>query len=456
MPNESPAVILYDENGLPVAVQHGGTLSPLHSGIPIGGRDDQDPTGGTGRIVSVSYDGALIAMAPKRARTAFDEIRVASPFSLVDLVNKYEIDPRRYSQSTATGGSLSHLPNESAVRLTVTSSNGSQAKLRTNDFCRYQAGHGLMFRTSIYHADAGQSNQVRRWGFFDDGDGLFFELSGTALRVVRRTSVTGSAVDTAAAQSSWNVDKLDGTGRSGVTLDVTKANIYEVQLQWLGAGQVRFYINGILVHEMSNQNVFSAPYMKTAQLPLSWEVVNTGASVGSSMTYVCASVVIEGGEDPPAYSFAAYNATDVNVTTTERPVLSIRPKATFNSITNRMILMPVLLGVSTEGSRIGFRLVWSSSLSGASYSSVDSKSGAEFDVSATSGTGGETLFRGFIGGSNDATVVDISKLFKYRTGGRKLRLDAFGSNPDVLTVYAVNEGVGSSSVRASLSWEEIR
>lgn len=456
MAGESPAVILYDANGNPVAVQHGGSISPLLTGIPIGGRDDQDPSGGTGRLVSVSYDGALIAMAPKRARTAFDEIRVAQPFSLVDLVNKYEIDTRRYSQSTATGGTLSHLPNESAIRLAVTASSGSQSKLRTNDFCRYQAGHGLMLRTSLYHADAGQANQVRRWGFFDDDDGLFYELSGTALRVVRRASVTGSPVDSAVAQSSWNVDKLDGTGRSGKTLDVTKANIYEIQLQWLGSGIVRFYVNGVLVHEMENQNAFATPYMKTAQLPLSWEVANTGASTGSSMTYICASVVIEGGEDPPAYSYAAYNATDVNVTTTERPVLSIRPKATYNSIVNRMIFIPHLLGVSTEGSRIGFRVVWNSSLTGASYSSVDSKSGAEFDVSATSGTGGETLFRGFIGGSNDASVVDITSLFKYRTGGRKLRLDAFGANPDVMTLYAVNEGVGTAQVRASLSWEEIR
>ena len=60
---------------------------------------------------------------------------------------------------------------------------------------------------------------------FDANNGIFFEDTGTGYQIVRRTYVTGSAVDNVVAQSSWNGDKLDGTGESGYTLDPTKATI---------------------------------------------------------------------------------------------------------------------------------------------------------------------------------------------------------------------------------------
>jgi hypothetical protein len=388
--------------------------------------------------------------------TAFDETRVAAPWTLADLINKYEIDPRNYASQTATAGTVTHVAAQSAVRLTVTGTSGSSAKLRTNTFYRYQAGKGLRWRTTLYHADTGQTNQTRRWGFFDDNDGLFFRLSGTTLSVVQRSSVSGSVVDTVVNQSAWNYDPMNGTGPSGITLDITKGNIYEGVFQWLGVGSAHFFINGRLVHTFQNANTIAAPYMRTAQLPMSWEVVNTGTSTASSLTYVCASVFVEGGDLPQATSFAAYNTADISVTTTERPVLSIRPKATYNAITNRMLVLPFLMSISTEGSRAGFRIAMNSTLTGASWTSVDANSGVEYDLSATSGTGGQTLFRGFMPNSNDSATLSLTEFFSDKAHGRALRLDAFATTQDVLTIYAINEAAGTTLMRASLAWDEVR
>ena len=391
---------------------------------------------------------------PKYQRSAFEELRVAQNFTLADLVNKYEIDTREYSTSTATGGTVTHIPNQSAIRLTVTGTSGSESNLRTNTFYRYQAGKGLRIKQTVYHADTGQTNQTRRWGFFDANDGLFWQLSGTSFGIVRRTSTSGSPVDTSTLASSFSVDPLNGTGPSGITLDLTKGNIFEINFQWLGVGTVNFYVNGYLVHQIFNANTLAAPYMKTAQLPLSFQVINTGASTTSSMTNICNSVIAEGGEYPPEYSFCAFNSAFISVTTTERPVLSIRPKSTYNSITNRMLILPKLLSIATEGARIGFRLVYNGTLTGASFNSVSTYSGVEFDVASTSLTGGETLYYGFLPNANDAASILIDKLFEKIA--RVLRQNAFATGVDSLTVMAVNEQSGTTSVKAALVWGEIR
>lgn len=389
--------------------------------------------------------------------TLFGETRVAFPCTLADNVNKYEVDPRLYGTLTVTGGTVTHVPAKSAIHIAVTGTNASRSLLRTHTFYRYQAGKAMHIRTSVIHDDAGQVNQTRRWGFFDDGDGVYFTLVGTTVNIAVRTSTSGSPVDTLIAQAAWNVDKMDGTGPSGVTLDVTKGNIYELAFQWLGVGSVQYIINGHLVHETDNTNTFNVPYMKTAQLPLSWEVINTGASVIGGFIYVCSTVAADAGTSPERTTFGAFNAADIVVTTTERPVLSIRPKLTYNSIPNRMVIIPNLLIASTESGRAGYRLVANSILTGAAFNSVDATSGMEFDVAATSGTGGQTLMRGFLPNTIDVSVpIDLHAFFDESGLGRIMRLDAFGTIPDILTVYMINDTTGTINGRASLAWDEIR
>jgi hypothetical protein len=250
---------------------------------------------------------------------------------------------------------------------------------------------------------------------------------------------------------------MDGTGPSGITLDLTKGNIYEIQLQWLGVGRVRFFINGFLVHVITNFNVFASPYMTTADLPLGFEVLNTGASSVSSLTFICATVFVEGGQTPPNNTFAAYTTSDVVVSTTERPLLSIRLKTLFNSITNRMLVLPIKLLVSTEGARAGWRVVLNAaSFTGASWVSVNASSGVEYDISSTAISGGETILRGFLPNTNDNADVDLTSLFSFDASGRKLRQWAFGGGVDTLTILGVNEAAGSTNMRASLSWGEVR
>ena len=67
-----------------------------------------------------------------------------------------------------------------------------------------------------------QDGLRQRVGYFGDKNGFYLEQLGTDIAFVERSLVSGSVTNTPVVQSSWNGDKLDGTGASGLTLDLTK------------------------------------------------------------------------------------------------------------------------------------------------------------------------------------------------------------------------------------------
>jgi len=415
----------------------------------------KDPLGKS-QFVKTTSSGEVITAGSETNITGFSETRVASPYLVGNYVNKYELDDYWYDTDISGGGTITHLPLQSAIKLQVGGTDGDEARLRTNNYFRYQAGRSILTRISGYCSDSGQTNQIRRWGIFDDNDGLFFEQSGGIIYVVSRTSTSGSAVDTKIAQASWNKDVMDGNGGSGINIDYTKANIWEITLQWLGAGIVSFYIDGVLVHRLDNPNTFTAPYMKTAVLPLSWEVVNDGTSATGGFTFICASVSIEGGDELPEYTFGAYNPDDVIIGITETPILSIRPNTTFNGIDNRMVMIPIFATVSTDGARASYRIVLNGTLTAASWGTVNAESVAQYDTAATALSGGVTLLRGMLPNAIDAVELDFSRIFN--AFSRALRMKAFSTDVDVLTVMCRNEKNtgGTTNMRASLTWQEVR
>jgi hypothetical protein len=447
-----PTKLVDGVNGIELAVARFASISSNTRGILVMGQSDDL----IARRFRTDIYGNLQTVPAASGQTAFGETRIAEPYQVANLINKYEIDSSDYGTEVSGGGTITHLPLQSAVRLYVTGASGDKARLRTHNYYRYQAGRGMFIRLTIWNTDAGQTNQVRRWGYFDDNDGLFWELSGTTIRVVRRTYTSGAAVDYPVSQANWNQDKLDGTGQSGITLDVTKGNIYECQFQWLGVGGVNWYVNGVLVHQMYHPNTIAGPYMRTATLPLTWEVNNSGASTASSLNVICGSIMIEGGADEADYTFGVFNSTDKTVGTTEIPLLSIRPKLLYNSIENRMATVPIAGLVATDGKRASYRLILNGTLTGPSWVSVGTQSSVEYDETATLVTGGITLIRGLLPNAVDSINLDLTQFFN--NIARNLRRLAFSTNVDVLTITGKNEGSsgGNTLMRSSVTWQETR
>jgi hypothetical protein len=83
-------------------------------------------------------------------------------------------------------------------------------------------------------------------------------------------------------QDEWNIDKLDGTGPSGYNFLPWKMQMIAIQYTWYAVGFIEFHLRGadgkfIFFHRVRNSNVNTEAYMRTANLPVRYEVENTGA-----------------------------------------------------------------------------------------------------------------------------------------------------------------------------------
>jgi hypothetical protein len=81
-------------------------------------------------------------------------------------------------------------------------------------------------------------------------------------------------------QTEWNVDKLDGKGPSGYTLDPALMQMAYIDYTWYGAGFIRFGFRGtegniVYCHKMPNNNRNTEAYMRSGNLPARYEAINS-------------------------------------------------------------------------------------------------------------------------------------------------------------------------------------
>lgn len=259
---------------------------------------------------------------------AFGRLRVSEPYTLFDSYNRYVADSQ-FTESTVSGGSSSFSANTASVDMTVTTASAASVVRQTKRVFAYQPGKSLLIYATFV-MNASKSGLRQRVGYFNTDNGIFFQVADTTKSFVIRTFTGGSASDARTVnQIDWNGDKLDGTGPSGVTLDVTKTQIFFTDLEWLGVGNVRvgFIINGqyVVCHTFQNANVGTNVYMQTALLPVRYEITNTSATASSStMKQICSTVISEGGYGELSEPYVARRATKVNVGTNLYPIVSIR------------------------------------------------------------------------------------------------------------------------------------
>lgn len=335
---------------------------------------------------------------------AFGRLRVSQPYTLFDSQNRYQKDPQ-FSESLTGSGTATFVANESSVDMAVTTASGDKVIRQTFRVFPYQPGKSLeVFATFVMNA--GKENLRQRVGYFNPDNGVFFQLTGTTKSFVLRTNTSGTPSDSRTVnQADWNGDKLDGTGPSGLTLDITKSQILYMDFEWLGVGSVRcgFVINGtpIICHTFNNANDLDKVYMTTAILPVRYEIENTGATASSStLTQICSTVISEGGYDQKSsLTWARRTTTLTGVTTTFVPIVSIRLKNTNLGA----VVLPSIFHAIPIGSTLDYELalIKNPTLTGASWTS--NSTNVEIDVTATALTGGTIVDLNYTAGSNQGS-----------------------------------------------------
>ena len=346
---------------------------------------------------------------------AFQRTRVAAPTSLFDSKLLYNAAPLIYDDQlvSGSGGASTYNANQSSVTLSVSASTAGKRVRQTFERFSYQPGHStLVLCTGILGTPA--TGITRELGQFDDKNGLFFRSSPTAVNVVRKTYASGSAVDTVVAQSSWNIDKGDGTGASGISIDWSKTQIFVIQYQWLGVGSVWFGvdINGdmLWLHRMDHANSLTAVYMSTPNLPIRYSIENSGTGGAAGITQICNCVMSEGGSSS-AGSKRHINRDTGLLTNNDLlyyPIIALRLGSSYIGTKITIDNVSVL---DSSNNLFCFKLFLNPTITGTALSfSALTNSGIEYDISRTNATtvsGGTVLDGGMATNSSPATATPI-------------------------------------------------
>lgn len=480
-------------NTKPILTDTSGNLNVnvLNTSLPV-------TISGT-QYVSVSGT-STVAFTPTQY-DAFGRIRASNPYTLFDSTNvNYQntkftqyLNP---SNPTNVSGSTNNYTNYdfsgSTVQLVC---NVSGTVIREGKYiCSYQPGKSLLIMNTFV-MNQHQSGLTQRVGYYNDANGVFFEQTTVGgneiLNMVIRTSVSGSMYENRVSQSNWNQNKLDGLNG----LNVTKAQILFIDIEWLGVGSVRtgFIINGnyYLAHIFNHANLspsgnnITAPYMTSARLSPRYEIftTNAGPNLGYMLKQICSTVISEGGyEARSIVRHIGINGAGINISgqatpSTSFPLVAIKLDDTSSSSAKSIngIIIPSQANIvifNTNANNVGvllYQLLLNPTISGYNSSlftpynitySQDKTSTASCWVNLSGVSTANTISGGIIVNSGFITSNNVSILSSPYDFNLQIGRDFSGSSnvykSDILVLNILPLNIpNNTTLYGQLGWYEI-
>lgn len=395
---------------------------------------------------------------------AFNRNRVSNPSYVFDAQLTYNLQPLLFEPITnGSGAAIAHDSTNRVAAMTFASTpTGGQAFLQSYEYFRYQPGRSQFIYLTFNFKEA-VANVLKFAGYSDGTNGVEFQLNGLTPRVVLYSG-TGNG-NQIVDQSNWNVDKLDGTGPSGKTFDPTKIQIFATDGQALYSGRVRCYldIDGdlIMFHEFLNANRIATPYIQSFNLPIRCGMTCT-ATVSTTMFMTCCSVMSEGGQDLSdleGFGFSAEGSATAG-SGTQTHLLSIRPKALFNSFVNRVkIKLESIQFLATGTNPIRWQLVIGQAISGTTtFNDVNTTySAIEYNTAGTiSGSPAIVIESGYAPGAGAGAQQPVP-LMRQVNLRYPITLDRAGAARSLGTVSLLVAGEGGASACVgAMNWSEVR
>jgi hypothetical protein len=401
---------------------------------------------------------ANIALAAETT-DAFGRLRVSNPLTLFDSSFRYGDRPDAWNTALTGTATAAYNANKRVIGLGV-SQNGDSV-IRETKYCyTYQPGKSLLILNTFCMA-APVTGLTQRVGYYGARNGVFLEASGTTTTFVIRKDITGVVSDSERAdQSTWNGDRLNSatptaTCPSGILLDLSKPQIFWMDIEWLGVGAVRcgFVINGkfIICHTFYHANTGSlnSPYMATASLPIRYEIIATGA-VSATMNQICSTVISEGGYEPTARLQTAamgVNTKSLGSSGTFSPLVSIRLNSSYPDAIVRLAQLEGIIQTSSSSPKnIFYQIILNATLTGASWVQHSSLH-TDYDISATGYSGGTVIYQGYYN-ANKTIVFPTTFNPSYQLGR------TIAGVSDVFTVVATGDA-NNLDVAVELGWIDL-
>lgn len=407
---EGPTVFTQGENLLhgnplvPSAVVTSGTTEHHVQGLQLLGRNS--PFHGQ----NVDRKGAAYVRFTEGEQQldAYGLTRIAQPQIIAAYNFTYDEEPEDFTKiEEGDGASIDYNANIHAVVLNVGDIEDERAMFTSNAHYPIWPGSGQIVNMAVVIGDSGKAGCVRRWGYYNENDGVFYELDGTTLYLVMRSSVTGTPVDNRIEQENWSVDPMGAGGRSadGTILDVSKGNVYWFNFQTLTGGRVRCGVlndegDRIDVHKFVNLNNSISPQIRTGTLPFRVEIFNSAPTASpSQMRFFGATVKTESPWDTDEVPLSRYSSiampAPVTVGNDEVALCTFRSAKLFKNVPNRFLTVPRLYSLSIGGTGIIFRVRKNCTLTGANFQSMGGYTPVEGDMQGTLDTVGREIYTQF-------------------------------------------------------------
>lgn len=370
---------------------------------------------------------------------AFGNLTATTITPIVQLQFPYTINTDLVATTLVGSGTVTH--SAPFAICSTTAAINSSATLTSKANLHYQVGQGgLCLFTAIF--TTGVANSTQEVGLGDSVDGFFFGYNGETFGINRRSNTSNNYI----AQSSWNKDRMDGTGNSKLTLDPTKGNVYKIQYQWLGFGAINFFIESqetgsfVLVHQIKYANQNTTTTVLNPSLPISVFSSNTSNDTNIVVKVPSIAAYVEGLIQDTGIINSINNAKSV---TTQLNILTIKVNPTFNGIANKKLVKPRILSIAnTSNADATFKLILNTTLGGApSYTDISATTSVvSFDTAGTTITGGRVLMTFYVLGNNN-TEIDLTPL-------------PIGLEPsDILTISCASSGAALTA-SAAITWTE--
>lgn len=351
--------------------------------------------------------------------SAFGEQLTAEYTPLAAWTFSYSVNEDFVTVIEENGGTVTH---DGAFAVLNSGSNpAGVAGICTKAALRYipRVGGKCAF---THYFNTPQADNLAFTGCGELENGLFFGYSGTEFGAF----IVNDSVFTFYPQSEW-------THRGNLDDDFSpqRLNVFQIQFQWLGGGEIRFYIENkevgafLLVHLVQIANTGQDVSIQNPTLPISSYVINNGNTTPVELRTPSGSAGLEGRKNDGLLSTPRFVSAIQAGITTERPVLSIRNKAVYEGKENTTRLKPIKASLVTVGAgSVIFTVYKNGVLTGESFADVDTdRSPAELDIAATLLTGGTAIDGDAIAAGGRASI-NLSEITVFVTAGETLTITA--------------------------------
>jgi hypothetical protein len=402
-----------------------------------------------------------VQLAGGAQRDAFGRLRTGQPVEVFSAACTFDASPLFYENALTGTAAATYNQDLASVVLSVPAP-GDVALRQSRPYVRYRPGKSQqIFITGNFGGNV--SGFAALMGYGDDNDGFFVGYRGgsgvgTGWGILYRTSTSGAPVDTPVLQANWNLDRLDGTGPSGITLDPAKQQLVTIDFGWLGIDAVRIgFVFGnqiVYCHQFDFANLIDVPYMQRGSLPIRWRCQNVSGA--GTMLATCSSVQSEGGFNTLGVLRATSrgnSSVSLNFTTGSTalvPILTIRLASGYTRASLEAVNFDVFaVGNATFEIQILVNATLTKTVPPLTWSSSSEATEKNLDADALSG--GQVLastyaFASATGNRNSATGADLFSDVPICSN--------IAGVADTLTVAVRPLSGGATTYYASLSWQE--